>query len=78
MDWQEPLGQRLYELRHAQRLTLKRVARDVHMNISDLSKLERAQRPSIPFATILRLATYYGVTLDGLYVCCTTSSDQSY
>ena len=66
MDWQTQLGNTLHALRYGRRVNQEDVAQAVHMHVTDLSKLERGQRPRIPFATILRLAQYYGVSLDYL------------
>lgn len=64
--WQKPVGVTLHNLRREKRLTLREVATYVHVHYSDLSKLERGERPQITFGAIVKLANFYGVGLNDL------------
>lgn len=68
MDWKKPVGDKLHQLRRDRRETLREVAAQVHVNYTDLSKLERGQRPGITFDAMVKLASYYGVRLDELFL----------
>jgi transcriptional regulator with XRE-family HTH domain len=73
MDWKKPLGDHLYQLRHAKRLTLKQVGEQVGVKYTDLSKLERGLRPGITLDAFCRLAEFYEVSTDYLLGCKDTS-----
>lgn len=66
MRWEKTLGNRLHILRRNRSLRLQDVSDQVHVNITDLSRIERGQRPNVRFSVILKLARYYGVGLDEL------------
>ena len=67
MHWQIPLGDELHHLRRKRRLTQEEVAKVVRMDIAVLSRLENGKKPRVTFDAILRLAHFYGVTLNDLY-----------
>lgn len=66
MDWKKPLGDKLHQLRRDRRLTLRELAAQVHVNYTDISKLERGERPQITFEAVLKLADFYRVSIDAL------------
>ena len=56
MDWKKTVGDKLHQLRRDRRETLREVADKVHVNYTDISKLERGKRPQITFDAVVKLA----------------------
>jgi len=64
--WQKTIGHQLYMLRQDRRESLRTVAGNVHVNYTDISKIERGERPGVTFDAIYKLARYYGSSIGSL------------
>ena len=65
-DWQRLLGNKLHELRRDRRYTLKQAGERAHIKDTDLSKIERGERPLVTVSALRRLAQVYGVEMKDL------------
>jgi len=62
----EALGERIYQARVAQHLTLKKVEELSGLTNSLVSNIEKGKRPRVAFKTICRLANVLGMSLGDL------------
>jgi len=63
----EYVGAQLHMARRGQRLTLHEVAALAHVNMTDISKIERGLRPLVPVAVVAKLAAVCQVGLHALF-----------